>query len=257
MSVASSRHSAYVRENPRTSFLFLGLATIVAWFLATRAHYFLNFSEASFNPYYWPRRWYLLPHVAGGLTAISTGLVQLWLGVTRRTGKVHKMLGRLYVMAIAVGVPAGFFLALHIPGHLDYKTGLMGLDLAWALTTSMAVVAITRRDIPQHRAWAMRSYTVTFGFATYRIIYWWVAPHIHMPHDDVADQFAVVMAWSCWSVPLLFMEAGLQLRAMRPRVAKAGHTTGSALESHSGVHEGSPRRRATVGLGRIRARLSA
>jgi uncharacterized membrane protein len=216
MSAAKSRDAAYAREHPRTFVLFLGLGAIVAWFLVWRAHYFTNFTEASFDPYYWPRRWGLLPHVAAGATAIATGLVQLWLGLTGRTGKLHKALGRVYVIAIAVGAPAGLYMALTIPGHLDYKAGLFGLDLAWVLTTGMAMLAIKRRDIPQHRAWMMRSYTVTFGFATYRIIYWWLAPHIAMPADDVADQLSVILAWACWAVPLLVMEVAIQLRAMRP-----------------------------------------
>jgi uncharacterized membrane protein len=199
------------------------------WFLVTRAHYFVNFSAASFDPYYWPRRWILLPHAAGGMTAISTGLVQLWLGLTKRTGNLHKALGRIYVSAIAVGVPAGFLLALSIPDHLDYKMGVIGLDLAWALTTSMGMLAIKRRDIPQHRAWMMRSYTVTFGFAAYRILYSWIAPHVAMPHDDVADQMDVIMAWSCWSVPLLFMEVAMQLRAMRPAPRRAGRSEARSM----------------------------
>jgi uncharacterized membrane protein len=221
MSDRTSRDAAYAREHPAIVALFLGLAAIVVWFLAARSHYFTNFSEASFDPYYWPRRWGLLPHVAGGATAISVGLVQLWLGLTGRTGNLHKRLGRIYVVAIAVGVPAGLYMALTIPGHLDYKVGLFGLDLAWTLTTAMGVLAIKRRDIAQHRAWMMRSYTVTFGFATYRIIYWWLAPHIAMPADDVADQLSVVLAWACWAVPLLFMEVALQLRAMRPARRRA------------------------------------
>lgn len=216
MSVVKSRDAAYARTHPRTSALFGALGAIVLWFLFSRSHYFTRFSEASFDPYYWPRRWALLPHVAAGGTAISTGLVQLWLGLSGRTGKLHKVLGRVYVSAIAVGAPAGAYLALSIPGHLDYKAGLLGLDLAWVVTTSMAMLAIKRRDIAQHRAWMMRSYTVTFGFATYRLIYWWLAPHIAMPHDDVADQLSVIMAWACWSVPLMGMEVALQLRAMRP-----------------------------------------
>lgn len=226
MSDRLSRDAAYVKKHPAMAALFAGLGAIVVWFVVARVHYFTHFSEASFDPYYWPRRWILLPHVAGGLTAISTGLVQLWLGLTGRTGPLHKALGRVYVGAIALGVPAGLLLALSIPGHLDFKVGLLGLDLAWALTTAMGILAITRRDIPQHRAWMIRSYTVTFGFATYRLIYWWIAPRIAMPHDNVADQMAVIMAWGCWSVPLLLMEVATQVRAMRPARARR-----SALEA--------------------------
>src|SRR5665647_3904937 len=87
---ATSRDSIYAKAHLKTSAVFLVLGAIVSWFLVWRAHYFTNFSEASFDPYYWPRRWGLLPHIAGGATAISTGLVQLWLGLTGRTGAVHK-----------------------------------------------------------------------------------------------------------------------------------------------------------------------
>jgi len=215
MSVAKSRDAAYARAHPRTSVLFGALGAVVLWFLLTRSHYFVRFTPASFDPYYWPRRWGLVPHVAAGLTAISTGLIQLWLGLGGRTGKLHRRLGRIYVGAVAVGAPAGLYLALSIPGHLDYRAGLVGLDLAWVVTTGMGMLAIKWRNFAQHRAWMMRSYTVTFGFATYRIVYWWLAPHIAMPHDDVADQLSVIMAWACWSVPLMGMEVALQLRAMR------------------------------------------
>jgi uncharacterized membrane protein len=220
MSQARSRDLAFAGKHPAIATLFAGLGAAVLWFVSHRLHYFVHFSEASFDPYYWPRRWALLPHVACGGTAISVGLVQLWLGLTGRTGPLHKALGRLYVIAISMGAPAGLYLALTIPGHLDYKAGLVGLDTAWVLTTAMAILAIKRRDIAQHRAWMKRSYTVTFGFATYRIVYWWLAPHIAMPHDDVADQLSVVMAWACWSVPLLFLEVAMQLRAMRPALPR-------------------------------------
>lgn len=243
MSDARSRDAAYAKKHPSTLALFLVLGAIVLWFLVWRAHYFTDFSEASFDPYFWPRRWGLLPHIAGGATAISTGLIQLWLGLTGRTGSLHKALGRIYVIAIAVGAPAGLYMALTIPGHLDYKAGLLGLDLAWALTTAVGVLAIKRRDIAQHRAWMMRSYTVTFGFATYRIVYSWLAPHIAMPLDNVADQLAVLLAWACWAVPLLLLEVMIQLRAMRPArrsgsSSKAGHkesVEAAVLGEHSRV----------------------
>ena len=240
-----SRDVIFARAHPKTCLVFFGLAAIAGWFLIERAHYFTNFSEASFDPYYWPRRWGLLPHVAGGATAISVGLVQLWLGLTGRTGKLHKALGRIYVIAIGIGAPAGIYMALTVPGHLDYKLGLFGLDLAWVLTTSMAVLAVAHGDIAQHRAWMIRSYTVTFGFATYRITYWWLAPHIPMPHDDVADQLSVALAWACWSLPLLLTEVAMQLRAMRPARRKAplakirAHDTG-ATRGRLSVAAGAP-----------------
>ena len=33
---------------------------------------------------YWPRRWWLLVHIAAGAVALLTGPVQLWLGISGR-----------------------------------------------------------------------------------------------------------------------------------------------------------------------------
>jgi hypothetical protein len=38
---------------------------------------------------YWPRRWWLLVHIASGIVALLTGPVQLWLGLSERRVGVH------------------------------------------------------------------------------------------------------------------------------------------------------------------------
>jgi hypothetical protein len=78
------------------------------------------------------------------------------------------------------------------------------------ITTSMAVLAIRRRNVPQHREWMMRSYAVTFAFVTFRFgvdaLRW----------AGVATSDAqVIMSWACWAIPLLLLEPLLQLRRGR------------------------------------------
>src|SRR5205823_4885382 len=52
---------------------------------------------------YWPRRAWLLTHITGGLIALITGPVQLWLGLHNVKMEVHRKLGFLYIAAIVVG----------------------------------------------------------------------------------------------------------------------------------------------------------
>lgn len=198
---------------PISMALLLALAAAAAWFVAHKLHYFVETSRGSLDPYFWPRRWALWPHLGGGAVAMTTGLVQLWLGLGGRTAALHRALGRIYVAAIAVAAPAGAYLALTVPGHLPYKAGLISLALAWTLTTSMAVLAIRQRHIAQHRAWMMRSYAVTFAFVTFRLFYDWIAPHVAMAPDPVADDVATIMAWACWALPLLVLEPFIQFGA--------------------------------------------
>ena len=193
------------------------LAIMVAWFVSERLHYVADFSEDSFTPYFWPRRMGLLLHLAGGLVAIATGLVQLWLGFMGKTAGVHRKLGQLYVVAVVVAAIGAAYLVATIPGHFAYATGLAGMATASLVTTGMAVVAIRRRNIVQHRAWMIRSYCVIFAFVTYRLAGVLGRGLVPLPEDPVATDFDTVLAWGSWVFPLMSAEVGIQLKAMRGR----------------------------------------
>ena len=188
------------------------LALFALWFVNRSALPYLGLSEAHFGPYFWPRRWWLVLHIAGGITALTVGLVQLWLGLTTRTAALHRALGKLYVAVIAVGSIAGFYLALTIPSNAPYAAGLFFLCVAWVVTTSMAVIAIRRRNVLQHREWMMRSYAVTFAFVTFRF-----GVDTLIAQGTQTSDAQAIMAWACWAMPLLLLEPLLQFRKLRTR----------------------------------------
>ena len=196
------------------------LAAALLWFVGHRMHYVTDYSLASYSDYYWPRRAGLLLHLAGGGLAITAGLVQIWLGLTNRTSTLHRVFGKVYGTAVLVGSGGGFYMALTIPGHLPYVAGLLWLNVAWLLTTGMAIYAIRTRRIQQHREWMLRSYTVTFAFVTFRLVGTWIHQWFQVADDPVADDIDTLMAWACWAVPLLLAEPLIQLRAMRARIAR-------------------------------------
>jgi len=190
------------------------LAAAALYFLLQNAlRYYVSFDATTYGNF-WPRRWGLVTHIAGGVTAVGAGLVQLWLGLTGRIGALHRTLGRVYVSAIIVGSAAAYYLAVTIDAKLfAYAAGLFMLSTAWVVTTTMAIVAIGRRAVAQHREWMIRSYTVTFAFVTFRLVGEWLA-RMHVASDGAID---TVMAWACWSVPLLAVEPLLQLGKLRRR----------------------------------------
>jgi uncharacterized membrane protein YozB (DUF420 family) len=187
-------------------------AALVAWFLLTDAADYLTITQDSFTSYYWSRRYGLLFHIAGGTTALTAGLIQLWLGFTGSTRRLHRNIGRLYLFGVLVGSVGAIYMGATMPPPLGaYAFGLWGLGTAWVFTTSVAYVAIRRGDVAQHRAWMIRSYVVTFGFVTFRVI------NLVLERLDVGneDSRTGAAAWLCWTIPLLVTELCLRLRESR------------------------------------------
>jgi uncharacterized membrane protein len=195
------------------SFLAVFGATL-SWFLYHKIHYITDYSRASYSPYLWPRRAALVPHIIGGTIASTCGLVQIFLGLTGRTNRLHRIIGRIYVGGILIASVAGFYLAVTIPKHIVYKTGLFMLCVAWVITTAMAVYFVYRKRFSQHREWMLRSYVVTFAFVTFRVGSTIVSDWGRIPNVPLGD-IAALMAWACWSVPLLLAEPLIQLRSIK------------------------------------------
>ncbi len=193
------------------------LAGLGAWFVAHNVFQYTHYDPKTYGDY-WPRRFGLMLHIAGGLTALTVGLIQIWLGLTGRTRGQHPNLGRIYLAGVLLGSCGAYYLALTVPPKFAvYGLGLFMLATAWLITTAMAVLAIRRHDYEQHREWMIRSYTVTFAFVTFRLVDQWLAS-LHFASPDDID---TIMAWACWSVPLLIAEPLLQWRRMRLHVRLA------------------------------------
>jgi Predicted membrane protein (DUF2306) len=159
---------------------------------------------------YWPRRGWLLVHIAGGLIALVTGPVQLWLGSHDVKMDIHRKLGIIYIAGMAIGSVGGIGLAFQTDGGLIFGSGLFVLALAWIATTSLAFVAIKKGLEDQHREWAIRSYVVTFAFVTFR------AGQVSLVASGVPLPTTLgIMGWACWAVPLLVTEVVIQGRKLR------------------------------------------
>ena len=190
----------------------LGVAAVAAlafWILAAAPY--LRLDPAQFGPAYWPRRYGLLTHIAGGTVALLAGPVQLWLGETRSALAWHRKIGTAYLIGVAVAAAAAYYLAVTTPLGWIFGSGLFMLAVAWTITTGMAYVAIRRRAIEQHREWMIRSYVVTLAFVIFRAL---VVALTVAGVGSHGEQLALA-AWVCWAVPLLLLEPCLQWKKLR------------------------------------------
>ncbi|HXH82751.1 MAG TPA: DUF2306 domain-containing protein [Candidatus Tectomicrobia bacterium] len=208
LSAAASKPGTSPRPVPWRLTITLALVAVVAagFLVAFAVPYVVP--DAARAAFYASRRGWLLLHIAAGAAALLAGPVQLWLGLAGRHLALHRQLGRAYASSVAVGAVAALYLAFHTTFGWVFGMGLTGLAIAWIVTTGLAVAAIRRGQVHQHREWMIRSYVVTFAFVTFRLF---VGVLQAAGVGTQLEQFAAA-SWFCWAVPLLVTEAILQGR---------------------------------------------
>ncbi len=108
----------------------------------------------------------LIPHTISGTYALLAGPLQFSTRFRQRHLQWHRVIGRLYVVAVFVGSFTGIALAAGRPG----LPGTSMQAAAWMVCTTAAVIAARNRQIAVHRQWMARSYAVTFTFISSRVL---------------------------------------------------------------------------------------
>jgi hypothetical protein len=183
------------------------VAVLAVVFVNSYALKYLLPSEATFGIYE-PRRDWLIVHVAAGVAAMLLGPAQFWLATKNNFGIWHRVLGVGYVIAIVMSAIAAVYLAVNTTFGWVFGMGMISLAAVWVATTAMAVIAICRFMIQQHKEWMIRSYVVTFSFVFFRIA---VEVLETLEAGTLTDRL-VAASWLCWSIPLFILEGVLQGR---------------------------------------------
>ena len=178
--------------------------------------YYLHYNPAGFEGF-WPRRGWLLAHISSGMVALLIGPFQFSRWLRQRYLRLHRLMGRVYLIAVLCGSIGALALSITTPDGRPWGFGLQGLILAWMTTAGMAYYAIRQRQVQVHQEWMVRSYVVTFAFVTFRLLYD-VPP---MSRLGSPNERGITYIWACWALPLLATEVILQLRRMRPRGAQS------------------------------------
>ena len=189
------------------SFAWAVLLSSIAYFVWREVPQFFVWTKESYGAYYWPRATIVFPHIVVAILALVIGPFQFWPQIRNGYPKVHRILGRIYVVSALLGAASGMVMAVISSRGLVNDTGLFGLGFAGLLTTGMAYIAIRKRNFIQHKQWMVRSYVVIFGFVTVRSI---TTVMLHYGFSN-PDRFGVA-TWACWAVPLLFTEVAIQAK---------------------------------------------
>jgi uncharacterized membrane protein len=172
----------------------------------------LHLLDAEFSYKMWVPFLYL--HVVGSAIALAVGPLLFSTRLQAKSMRLHRRLGKLYVLSIGVGGGAGIYLAFESLGGLMSQAGFLALDILWLTSTYFGYKRIRQKRIEQHREWMLRSYALTFAGVTLRF---WVAllGMLTIPLENFS-QFELLLedfnrmyrfdAWLCWVPNLIVVE---------------------------------------------------
>jgi uncharacterized membrane protein len=186
-----------------------GLMTALALIIAAYA-FALLFIPGMRAPFL-QRRFATVPvaaylHLAGSGLALALGPFQLNARLRNRLLRVHRWLGRTYVISVMLGGSAAFALATRSEAGLPTHAGFGLLAVLWLFTTGNAYRHIRASDRVSHRRWMIRSYALTFAAVTLRI-YLPLSQMAGIPFDPAYQ----AISWFCW-VPNLIIAEWMILR---------------------------------------------
>jgi uncharacterized membrane protein len=153
-------------------------------------------------------------HTLGGAIATLVGPFQFLSSVRARYPRLHVWLGRIYLTCVGCSALGGLYLSPNSEARNTLGIAFIALALAWLYTGAKAYLTIRARDVPAHRRWMIRNYSLTYAAVTLRF---------QMPLLIGVFGFTPVMAlnidgWLCWVPNLILAEMWIR-RRRRPEVA--------------------------------------
>lgn len=182
-------------------------------------------------------------HIVGGMAATAVGLLQFVSALRSAYPRLHRLMGYLYLISVALAGGTGLWLSPDTPifaadgltdlaaidlsvfglspTFLGYsasskfspnqfflvRAGFTILALVWLSTSVLAFVRARQRRFASHRAWMVRNYSLTFAAATVRLV---GLPLLVLTRNPVV---AVTCTFWSWTLNLGVAESVIRQRS--------------------------------------------
>ena len=148
----------------------------------------------------WSTLFYI--HIFLGGIALLSGWSQFHEKLRKRKIKLHRVLGKVYLVSVLISGISGVYIAIYAEGGIVAKLGFLGLAIAWLFTSITAYLRIKKKNVTAHKKWMIRSFALTFAAVTLRI--WLPFLQYGIGMDFISAY--VIIAWLCWVPNLLGAE---------------------------------------------------
>lgn len=162
------------------------------YFLIDRTFGLLNSkSDVLLNDIFWNIGFY--SHILFGGLALLIGWMQFSKKLRLKNIKLHRNIGKIYVVSVLISGLASIYIAIFATGGLISVIGFLCLGLIWTITTILAYTSIRKADVNKHQKFMILSYAACFAAVTLRI---WL-PLLTIALQDFISAYRIV-AWLCW-----------------------------------------------------------
>jgi len=138
-------------------------------------------------------------HITFGGLALAVGWIQFSMKFRNANLKRHRLIGKVYMIAVLLSGIAGLYIAFYATGGLDAQIGFGSLAVIWLYTTARAYQSIRGGDVKRHEIFMIYSYAACFAAVTLRI---WL-PGLVAVFGDFKTGYRIV-AWLCWVPNIIF-----------------------------------------------------
>jgi uncharacterized membrane protein len=192
-------------------------AVMLAYVLYHNEHFLVDAADPGWPHYRDVARW-LLPHGLVGALALLLSLMQFSTRLRQRFTRLHRVSGRVYVIAVFVLCPLGVrlgFLDEQIGYTASFAVATIVFAALWMFATGLAFWNIRRRRIEQHRQWMTRSLAMAMVFLEVRVI----GGLTGWEDSPAAD---TIIVWTCIAVAYPLADLVLQIEdSLRSRMRPA------------------------------------
>ncbi len=108
-------------------------------------------------------------HIVLGGIALLIGWLQFNKKLRLKNIKLHRIIGKFYVISVLLSAISGFYIGLHATGGISPKLGFTTMALVWFFTTFFGFTSITKGNVTKHQKLMIYSYAACFSAVTLRI----------------------------------------------------------------------------------------
>ncbi len=170
---------------------FVGLYPFIYFFVNRKFGLLQSKSDVILTNVFWNIGFYM--HITLGGIALLIGWTQFNVKLRNKRLKVHRLIGKVYVIAALISSLASMYIALYATGGIIASLGFICLGLTWFYITLSAYINIRNGRIENHRKMMIYSYAACFSAVTLRIY----LPILTILFHDFIKAYLLV-AWLCW-----------------------------------------------------------